>query len=75
MAIRLEIRLAVDERPDPWDGLSEAQINFAELMSATPGLHSIDDDRAVYMYRKDQFATNRWLVDEVGRVLDSATIH
>jgi hypothetical protein len=52
--------------------LSAAQDQFAQEHHATPGGHPFGNDRMLFMYRRDTQGTHRWLVDEVGRIFDSA---
>ena len=52
--------------------LSAAQIRFAHEHHAHAGGHAASDDRLVFMYRRDDAGTRRWLVGEMGQVFDSA---
>jgi hypothetical protein len=53
------------------DVLTDAQLQFAGARRAHPVLRSGRDKRMVFMYRGDELATSRWLVDHAGRVVDS----
>jgi len=52
--------------------LTDAQRQFAGEHCAKPVLRSDSDRRMVFMYRSDALSTSRWLVDHLGRVVDSA---
>ncbi len=54
------------------DELTDAQRAFAHIHRATPGLRSEVGD-AVFLYERGARRTNRWLVSNAGRVLDSAS--
>jgi hypothetical protein len=55
------------------DDLSAAQHLFAREHTAVPVMRSDVDHRSVFMYRSDEHRTHRWLVDERGRTVDSAS--
>ena len=55
----------------PLDELSRAQLRVAEEFRATPGMRPANDEEGrVYLYRHDPVATERWLVDRKGRILE-----
>ncbi|HSZ04606.1 MAG TPA: hypothetical protein VK778_05320 [Solirubrobacteraceae bacterium] len=55
------------------NGLTVEQARFARQHDAVPGMHAVDDDRLVFFYHDGPWVTCRWLVDERGRALDSAS--
>jgi len=57
----------------PVDGMSVAQSQFAFEHTAIPVTRSERDRRLIFMYHSDERRTFRWLVDETGGVVDSAS--
>jgi hypothetical protein len=54
------------------DHLSAAQHQFAREHVATPVMHPAHS-RSVFMYHTDERRTHRWLVDPLGRSVESAS--
>jgi hypothetical protein len=52
--------------------LSEPQRRFAQEHHARAGERAAGDERLVFMYRRDERGTHRWLIDDAGQVYDSA---
>jgi hypothetical protein len=55
-----------------FDRLTDAQSVFAREHGASPVMCSDQDRRLIFMYRNGDRRTFRWLVDEAGRVVESA---
>jgi len=55
------------------DHLSAAQRQFAYEHVATPVMHPYANSRSVFMYHTSVHRTHRWLVDRVGRTVESAS--
>jgi hypothetical protein len=55
--------------------LTEPQRRFAARHEAVPAVRSGQDPRMIFMYRDEAHRTSRWLVDETGQVIDTATFH
>jgi hypothetical protein len=54
------------------DHLTEAQSQFAREHDATPMVRS-SHSRSIFMYRANDRRMHRWLVDALGRTVDSAS--
>jgi hypothetical protein len=55
--------------------LTPQQRRFAQEHMAIPGMRSGVRDRLVFVYRdEDRGATQRWLVDPAGQVVDFASL-
>ena len=54
--------------------LTPQQRRFAQEHQAIPGMRSGVRDRLVFVYRDEDGATQRWLVDPAGQVVDFANL-
>jgi hypothetical protein len=55
------------------DHLTEPQSQFAREHNATPLLQFSPTNGSVFMYRSTDRQTHRWLVDPLGRTVESAS--
>jgi hypothetical protein len=55
------------------NNLSAAQHQFADANGASPALRSQAHSGSIFMYRNEGHRTHRWLVDELGRTVESAS--
>jgi hypothetical protein len=55
------------------DHLSAAQHQFASEHFATPVMRPYGNSRSVFMYHTNERRTHRWLVDPLGRSVESAS--
>jgi hypothetical protein len=63
------------KRPRATAGLTAEQRRFAQEHKAIPGMRSGVRDRLVFLYRDSECgATQRWLVDPAGQVVDFASL-
>jgi hypothetical protein len=53
----------------PTQALTPAQERFAQEHRAVPGERSLADERMMFFYREGTMLTRRWLVDEMGSVV------
>ena len=55
------------------DHLTEAQSQFAREHDARPLVQSSANSRSIFMYRASDRRVHRWLVDPLGRTVESAS--